>query len=452
MFHSIRKPSSLAALLAAAALLAVTAAAGSAVAEGNRTSAGAAAAGLRLYAAAAAPAAPKAESNEPLHIVAVGDSLTVGYELGMSTASVPYGYAERVYEQALYHGRADLKNYGIIALKTPGLGKFLQAAAGGKTITAEDVQADLSTYPLAPETVAKTAALAADLKQADLVTVTIGGNDFTPIFDAIKQGGLTDAELGDKLNAMLDGYIPQLEGSLRTILGLNPKATIVFADQYLPVPAPSVINKAITQSQYDVLTAGVDRLKGLDEALAAKLTKEGYDVRAVDVSKPFRGKELTYTYIAKGDIHPNQYGYDLMGRAFADGIWGSYREPAALSAGTPLRVVVNGADLKGGNKPVLKNGTTFLPMRDVANALRATLNWEPKTRTATIASNGKKVAFTIGANTMKVDGQTVPLETPAYLQTSGGNAYTYLPLAALSRGLGYQVEYRKPIATVFINS
>ncbi|SFI88017.1 Lysophospholipase L1 [Paenibacillus sp. UNC496MF] len=453
MFLAIRKPSGLAALLAAAALLAVTAAAGSAAAEGNRITAGAAAAGLRPYAAAAAaaPAAPKAQANEPLHIVAVGDSLTVGYELGMNTASVPYGYAERVYEQALYRGRADLKNYGIIALKTPGLGKFLEAAADGKTIAAEDVQANLSTYPLAPETVAKTAALAADLKQADLVTVTIGGNDFTPIFDAIKQGGLTDAGLGDKLNAMLDGYIPQFEASLRTILSLNPKATIAFADQYLPVPAPSVINKAITQSQYDVLTAGVDRLKGLNEALAAKLTKEGYDVRAVDVSKPFRGKELTYTYIAKGDIHPNQYGYDLMGRAFADGIWGSYREPGALPAGTPLRVVVNGADLKGGNKPVLKNGATFLPMRDVANALHATLNWEPKTQTATIASNGKKVAFTIGANTMMVDGQTVPLETPAYLQTSGGHAYTYLPLAALSRGLGYQVEYRKPIATVFIN-
>ncbi|MFC4811392.1 stalk domain-containing protein [Paenibacillus sp. GCM10023250] len=452
MFHSIRKPSSLAVLLAAALLLTAAPGAGSAAAAGRASGGTGAPAGVQAYAATAVPAAPKAQANEPLRIVAVGDSLTAGYELGMNTASVPYGYAERVYEQALYHGRAELKNYGIIALRTPGLGKFLQAAADGKTITAEDVQQNLSTYPLAPETVAKTAALAADLKQAALVTVTIGGNDFTPIFDAIKQGGLTDAELGDQLNAMLDDYMPQLESSLRTILGLNPKATIVFADQYLPVPAPSVINKAITPSQYGVLTAAVDRLKGLDEALAAKLGKEGYDVRAVDVSKPFRGKELTYTYIAKGDIHPNQYGYDLMGRAFADGIWGSYREPAALPAGTPLRVVVNGADLKGGNKPVLKDNATFLPMRDVANALRATLNWEPKTRTATIGSNGKKVAFTIGANTMKVDGRTVPLETPAFLQTSGGTAYTYLPLAALSRGLGYQVEYRKPIATVFINS
>ncbi|MBM7567305.1 stalk domain-containing protein [Paenibacillus sacheonensis] len=400
---------------------------------------------------AAAPAAPKAEANEPLHIVAVGDSLTVGYENGMTVSSIPYGYVERVYEQALYRGRADLKNYGIIALKTPGLNKFLKAAADGTRIAADEVQTNLATYPLASETVAKTAALAADLKNADLVTLTIGGNDFTPIFDDIKSNSLSAADLQAKMDAMLADYVPQLEASLRTILGLNPKATVVFADQYLPVPKPSVLNKAITQEQYDILSAAVTKLKGLDEALADKLTQEGYDVRTVDVSVPFKNNELVYTYILKGDIHPKQSGYDVMGRAFSKGIWGDYRDPAALPAGAPLRVVVNGTDLKG-NHPVLKNNTTFLPMRDVANALHATLNWDNKTRTATIASGGKKVAFTIGANTMKVNGQSVALETPAYLQQSNGSSLTYLPLAALSKGLGYQVDYRKPIATVYVNS
>ncbi|NBD23622.1 stalk domain-containing protein [Paenibacillus glycinis] len=450
MIRTSSKMPGRAAAIAAAALLAVTVGAGSALAAGQPSLASQASFAPRPYAAAAAPKA--AAAGEPLHIVAVGDSLTVGYELGMNLSSIPYGYVDRVYEQALYHGRADLKNYGIIALKTPGLSKFLKAAADGAGITAEEVQPNLSTYPLASETVAKSAALAADLKTADLVTLTIGGNDFTPIFDDIKGGGLSASDLQAKLDAMLETYVPELEASLRTILSLNPKATVVFADQYLPAPKPSALNKAVTQEQYDILTAAVAKLKGMDEALAAKLTQEGYDVRTVDVSEPFAGKELAYTYILKGDIHPKQSGYDVMGRAFAEGIWGDYRDPDALPAGTPLRVVVNGASLKGGNKPVLKNNTTFLPMRDVATALHATLNWDNKTRTATIASGGKKVAFTIGANTMKVDGQTVPLETPAYLQQSGANAYTYLPLAALSRGLGYQVEYRKPIATVFINS
>jgi hypothetical protein len=51
---------------------------------------------------------------------------------------------------------------------------------------------------------------------------------------------------------------------------------------------------------------------------------------------------------------------------------------------------------------------------------------------------------------MKINGSVAALETPAYLDKK--SAATYLPLAALSKGLGYQVVYRKPILTVFINS
>ncbi|QHW30872.1 copper amine oxidase [Paenibacillus rhizovicinus] len=463
MLRTFKKSKSRTAALTAVLLLA-TIGTGAAYAEGlgpiakPASSPLASEATVRTY--SAAPAAPKAAATgEPLHIVAVGDSLTVGYENGMQLTSVPYGYVDRVYEQALYHGRADVKNYGIMALRTPGLNNFLKAAANGTSVTPEEIQPNLakdsidpSAYTFNAEIIGKSAALADDLKKADLVTLTIGGNDFTPIFDDIRTTGITDAELQTKLDTMLADYVPQLESSLRSILALNPKTTIVFADQYLPAPAPSILNKAITKSQYDILTGGVTKLKGLDETLAAKLTQEGYDVRTVDVSTPFKGNELTYTYILKGDIHPKQSGYDVMGRAFAQGIWGDYRDPAALAAGAPLRVIVNGTDLKGSNPPVLKNNTTFLPMRDVANALHATLNWDNKTRTATIASGGKKVAFTMGAKSMVVNGQTVPLETPAYLQQSGGNSLTYLPLAALSKGLGYQVDYRKPILTVFINS
>ncbi|WP_219835792.1 stalk domain-containing protein [Paenibacillus sp. R14(2021)] len=453
MTSKFRKSPKQAAALTAAALMIFTISAGSANAFG--TSAGGYVKAVASYAATAAPQAPAAKGSDPLHIVAVGDSLTVGYEYGMGVTSVPYGYVDRVYEQALYHGRADLKNYGVLGLKSPGLSGFLKAAAEGKSVTAEEIQVNDLTDDanrFNAGVVAKSAQMAADLKTADLVTLTIGGNDFTPIFEEIKSKNLPADELKTKLDAMLADYNPQLEASLRTILSLNPKATVVFADQYLPAPKPSTLNKAITQEQYDVLTAAVSQLKGQDEALAAKLTQEGYDVRAVDVSAPFKDKELFYTYILKGDIHPKQDGYDAMGRAFAKGIWGSYRDPGALAIGTPLRVVVNGSSLKGANKPVLKNNTTFLPMRDIATALHASLAWDNKTRTATIKSGDKQVAFTIGANTMKVNGQSVPLETPAYLQQVGSNSVTYLPLAALSKGLGFQVEYRKPIVTVFINS
>lgn len=52
------------------------------------------------------------------HYVALGDSLTVGYEWGNE---VPYGFVDRLHEQALYKGRAKTTNYGIVGLTSTGL-------------------------------------------------------------------------------------------------------------------------------------------------------------------------------------------------------------------------------------------------------------------------------------------------------------------------------------------
>ncbi|QYR20634.1 copper amine oxidase [Paenibacillus sp. sptzw28] len=392
------------------------------------------------------------DTSKTLHIVAVGDSLTVGYENGMSAQSVPYGYAERVYEQALYHGRAEMENYGVLGLKSGGLQNWLDAAERGTSVTADGVQPNLSKYPLAEDTIAKSADLRTALEQAGLVVMTIGGNDFLTLFDELKGRSMSPGEIKTWIDSMMVTYKSSLEASVRAIAAINSKTQIVFADQYLPVPKPSKLNKAVTEEQYAVLQAAIKQLRDLNESVAAEFRGQGFTVKAVDVSEPFAGKELAYTTILQGDIHPKQAGYEQIGKAFALGIWGEHREPAALSQGVPLRVIVNGKQVSGTNKPVLKNNTTYLPMRDIANALNAGLSWDGKTQTATIRANGKQVSFTIGAKSMKVNGEDVPLDTPAYLEKSGGSSVTYLPLAALSKGLGYQVVYRKPIQTVFINS
>lgn len=450
MYSNFRKLPRLASALTVAAVLAAAISTGATAASANVDLGGKSNLTSSYVPYAAAPAA--AETAATQHIVAIGDSLTVGYEFGMKPeTAVPYGYVDRVYEQALYHGRTELQNFGVIALKATGLQRWLDAAVNGTTISAEEVQPNLSNYPFASETIANTAKLLDALKQADTIVMTIGGNDFTSIFDEIKENPMTAEQLTARLDTMLSGYNSSLEASLRSIISINPKALIVFADQYLPIPKPSAINKAVTVEQYAVLLDAVKKLQEQDEALAAKLRQEGYSVKMVDVSEPFKGNELTYTYILRGDIHPKQSGYDQMGKAFSKGIWNEYTEPAALPAGVPLRIVVNGKTLSGANKPVVKNSTTFLPMRDIADAMKANLSWDNKTHTATLKAGDQQVSFTIGANTMQVNGQTVPLETPAYLQKVGNLSVTYLPLAALSKGLGYQVIYRKPIQTVFMN-
>ena len=69
---------------------------------------------------------------------------------------------------------------------------------------------------------AKSVQLGEDLKKANLIVLTIGGNDFTPIFnDILNDVDISASALQTRLDTILDSYYPSLEASLRTILKLN---------------------------------------------------------------------------------------------------------------------------------------------------------------------------------------------------------------------------------------
>ncbi|WP_165280056.1 stalk domain-containing protein [Paenibacillus protaetiae] len=390
-------------------------------------------------------------------IVAVGDSVTAGYEHGFTAQSVPYGYVERVYEQALFHGlRAGYANYALLGLKTEGLANQLEAAADGTAVTADDIQPKLSD-PRAQQIAASTAQLGEALKTAQLVVLTIGGNDFLPIMESLQNGGGHDEQAAATLAAGLEDYKTQLARALASITKLNPDAKIEIADQYLPVPAPVQIgNTTVALFPEDARQFLLGAAKELREALdsvTAGLQQNGYNVSVVPVAAAFEGHELQYTSIAAKDIHPTQAGYDAMGKAFANAIWGDYRTLSPQSAQAPIAVVVNGKQLITPYPPDLKENRTFVAMRDITDALGAKLDWNNANQTATVQLNGNEVEFKIGSSTVLVNGKATTLNAPApYLRTIGKESKTYLPLAALSEGLGLQTVYRSTLQAAFINS
>lgn len=121
------------------------------------------------------------------------------------------------------------------------------------------------------------------------------------------------------------------------------------------------------------------------------------------------------------------------------------------SASAPMSIVVNGTTLNTPNKPILKNGQNFLALKDILNAVGATGKWDNKTSSATIIYGGRTVVITIGSKTIKVNGTDVAIDTPAFLQKVGKEDKTYLPLAALAAGLGFDVNYSSKLRTAFIN-
>jgi hypothetical protein len=72
----------------------------------------------------------------------LGDSLAIGFEPGMTSDMVPYGYTDRLFEQALIHGRAasrihesagEIKIYIPLRLMAEGVGFDVQFIEQSRT-------------------------------------------------------------------------------------------------------------------------------------------------------------------------------------------------------------------------------------------------------------------------------------------------------------------------------
>jgi hypothetical protein len=176
------------------------------------------------------------------------------------------------------------------------------------------------------------------------------------------------------------------------------------------------------------------------------------DVKVAHVAKEFIGGEGTMTHMIKDrDFHPNQFGYEAIAKVFAETIWGDYTKLTAPASGEPMNIIVSGKTLNTPYKPIIRNGKNFVAIQDIVNAVGATTVWDNKTSTATITYGDRKVAVKIGATAVQVNGASLAVDTPAFLNKVGNESKTYVPLAMVAEGLGFDVQYVAKLKTVFVN-
>ncbi|EGG36903.1 stalk domain-containing protein [Paenibacillus sp. HGF5] len=392
-----------------------------------------------------APAyADEAAAKNTYRIVTLGDSLTVGYEPGMDLNSKPYGFVDRLYEQGLFHGRTEVTNLGIGGLKTDGLNNYVKAVLDERAITPEELQPGLSSIDPRTKQIGADAAKAKPIiAEADLITITIGGNDMMSLVSTVET--LSDEQLQAKMQELFQIYKDNVSSVITGLHSLNPDAAIVVADQYNPVP------KIADEVAYAKLLAASGEFTKLVDGVAGGFATQGVDIKVAHVAKKFVGSELTMTHILKDDIHPNQYGYETMAGVFAETIWGSYQKPPVQNEGQPMRIVVKGQELNTPYKPILRDNLNYVAIQDIVNVVGATTKWENKTSSATITFGDQTVVVKIGAKTVQVNGTTVPIDTPAFLHKVGKEDKTYVPLAVIASGLGFDVQYSSKLRTAFIN-
>ncbi len=104
---------------------------------------------------------------------------------------------------------------------------------------------------------------------------------------------------------------------------------------------------------------------------------------------------------------------------------------------------INNADFPLDAAPIIKNSSTMLPIRFVAEALGATVGWDGATSSVTITTDTTKLEFKVGAPTAKVNGVEKTLVSPSFIQ----NSRTYLPVRFVAEALGANVEWNGTTST-----
>ncbi len=96
--------------------------------------------------------------------------------------------------------------------------------------------------------------------------------------------------------------------------------------------------------------------------------------------------------------------------------------------------------------PIIRNSRTMLPVRYVAEALGAEIAWDGATSTATLKTADTEIKITVGAATATVNGQSVTLDSPAFIE----NSRTYMPVRFVAETLGGTVAWDGATSTATI--
>lgn len=109
----------------------------------------------------------------------------------------------------------------------------------------------------------------------------------------------------------------------------------------------------------------------------------------------------------------------------------------------PIKIHVDGKEIQPRVAPIVKNGTTLVPLRVISEELGAVVEWSSTTNLITIYSNKANLELKAGVLAMtKLDfASNLKTEVPLSLAPIQVNSTTMVPLRAISEGLGCQIDY-----------
>lgn len=125
-----------------------------------------------------------------------------------------------------------------------------------------------------------------------------------------------------------------------------------------------------------------------------------------------------------------------------------------VSAADEISLVAFGNKVECDQPPIVVDGRTLVPLRAVAEAVGAQVEWNAETKTVDIETDTLKLQLTIGEAQLALNNKsdnsytTLPVDVPAQII----NDRTMLPVRAVAEGLSLNVDWDSNTKTVNISA
>ena len=83
------------------------------------------------------------------------------------------------------------------------------------------------------------------------------------------------------------------------------------------------------------------------------------------------------------------------------------------------------------------NGRTQIPIREIAEALHFTVDWDESEKKVTMTKDDSEIVMYIGNPDITVNGTEIHMDTAPVI----ANDLTYIPLRYVGEAFGYKIEY-----------
>lgn len=199
-------------------------------------------------------------------------------------------------------------------------------------------------------------------------------------------------------------------------------------------------------------------------AAAAEKALVVHETQVQNVINQYANKQYAAAYKADREGFKTMFGIgEALGGAIVKQYPDKFKAAAPMPAKTPATTPANAAmttvwmklnskELKINNKttmmdtaPVVRNNTTYIPLRYLAEGIGAKVAWNKAAGQVTVMAGKDTMKFWVGKNTVDVNGKTQTLEATSMVN---GDGRTLVPLRSITELLGWDVKWNESTGAI----